>query len=76
MLRMPHSCALSLSASSLVSSVSLFCLVYLSLGAIRWPSELLSSILRLLLDLDTLIFFVCFLHFERRLQILLLQNEV
>ena len=46
--------------------MSLFCLVYLSPGAIRWPSELLSSILRLLLDLDTLIFFCMFPPFRKK----------
>ena len=37
-----HSWALSLTASSVVSSLSLLCLVSLSLGAILWPSGLLS----------------------------------
>ena len=39
----PHSCALSLTASSVVSSLSLLCLVPLGLGAILWTFGLLSS---------------------------------
>ena len=42
LLRKPHSWALSLTASSVVSSLSLLCLVSLSVGAIIWPSNLLS----------------------------------
>ena len=41
--RKPHSWALSLMASSVVSSLSLLCLVSLSLWAILWHSELLFS---------------------------------
>ena len=50
LLRNPHSWALSLTAS-IVREISLSLLVSLSLGAILWPSELLSS--RILHDLDT-----------------------
>ena len=44
LLRKPHSWAISLIASSVVSSLSLLCLVFLGLGAILWPLpfELLS----------------------------------
>ena len=43
LLRKPHFWALSLTANSVVSSLLLLCLVSLSLGAILWPSEFLSS---------------------------------
>ena len=52
LLRKPHSCALSLTASSVVSSSSLLCLVSLSL----WCNTLAFRtfvLLRLLLNLDT-----------------------
>ena len=42
LLRKPPSWALSLTASSVVCSLSLFCLVSLSLSVILWPFELLS----------------------------------
>ena len=42
LLRKPHSLALSLKTSNIVSSLSLLCLVSISQGAILWPSELLS----------------------------------
>ena len=41
LLRKAHSWALCLTTSCALSSVSLFCLVSLSLGAILWPSRLL-----------------------------------
>ena len=43
LLRKPHSWALSLTTSNVMSSLSLLCIVSLSLGAILWPSKLVSS---------------------------------
>ena len=42
LLRKPHSCALGLTACSVVSSLSLLRLVSLSLGSIIWSSELVN----------------------------------
>ena len=52
LLRKRRSRALSSTVSSVVSSSSHLCLVSLSLGAILWPTSLL-SLLCLLLDFDT-----------------------
>ena len=52
-MRNPHSQALSLTASSVVSSFSLLCLVSLRICAILWTSELLASFICMLLDFDT-----------------------
>ena len=52
MLRKPHSCALSLTTSSVVSSLSLLCPVYLSLYRYNSLCFRTSVLLRLLLDLD------------------------
>ena len=63
LLRKPRSWALSLTASSVVNSLSLLRPVSLSLGAILWPSELLSSCVcfSILIRMGVLILWVCFL---------------
>ena len=65
LLRRPHPWALCLTVSSLVSSLSLLCLVSLTLGAILWPSELLYSCVcfSTLRCVGVLILWVCFLYF-------------
>ena len=64
LLRKPHSWAVSLTVSSVVSILSVLCLVSLSLGAILWPSELLSSCVcfSILIRIGVLILWVCFLY--------------
>ena len=64
LLRKPHSWALILRASSVMSSLSLRCLVILNPNAIFWPSELLFSCvcLSILIRMEALIFWVCFLN--------------
>ena len=76
---LPSSRPLSLTASSVVSSLSLLCLVSHSLGAILvHPSELLSSCVSfsILIHMGVLILWVCFLSFFTRLLITLLRNEL